>query len=253
MKVVITLDDGCLPHVQVTDGVRERAYDTTPEIIANLFADVNGDEGSSSPWTASPLLPPHTVFWAQRNSEECLVLDIPAGQQPWVLQADRNQPTALLIPLPRLLFLFIRHEKRITKKALVAVAEEGLITPKTALFAYPLSNVYDNTTCCWHVPDQSYKFEDIPGLARSFFSTPNNWDLYHARNRSGLDYRALIAALTDRPAFPSEWLLPLGLTWTDWIAQFVPSPEPVDSTLGETEAPTGDNHNTRNGGSVHAE
>lgn len=238
MKVVITLEDGNLPHVEVTDGLMERAYDTTPEAIVNLFASSNGDDDAPSPWLASPVLPPNTVLWATRNTEECLVLDIPAGNQPWVLNTGHDEATTHLIPLPRLLFLFVRQGKRIVEKALVAVADEGPITPKTALYAYPLSNVYDNTTCCWHVPDQSYALGDIPGLARAFFSTPNNWDLYNARNRSDLDYRALISQLTQRQAFPQEWLAPLQLTWADWIGRFVPSPDPVtdDAHSPQTEA-----------------
>ncbi len=236
MKVVITLEDGHLPHVQVTDGVMERTYDATPETIVGLFAAANGDDESYSPWVASPILPPNTVLWAKRNTEECLVLDIPAGTQPWVLDVKGGEPTALLIPLPRLLFLFKRQGKRIVEEALVAVVDEGPITPKTALFAYPLSNVYDNTTCCWHLPDRPYTLADIPGLARSFFSTPNNWDLYNARNRSDLDYRALIGELTQKQAFPQEWLAPLQITWADWIAQFVPNPDSeADDHLPQAE------------------
>jgi len=125
MKVVITLEDGNLPHVEVTDGLMERAYDTTPEAIVNLFASSNGDDDAPSPWLASPVLPPNTVLWATRNTEECLVLDIPAGNQPWVLNTGHDEATTHLIPLPRLLFLFVRQGKRIVEKALVAVADEG--------------------------------------------------------------------------------------------------------------------------------
>lgn len=223
MKAIITLEDGRLPRVQVTDGLVERTFDAEPEIIANLFAQVNGDDAIAMPWTASPLLPPQTVFWAAQSSEECLVLDLPAGPAPWVLQSEPGASTAVVIPLPRLLFLVLRRHNRIAKTAIVAVTEEGPLTLSTPLYAYPLSNVYENTTTCWTVPDRPYSRHEVPALARMFLATPNNWDLYQARNQSGLDYRALIAALSTRDTFPPEWLVSLDLTWAQWITQFVPT------------------------------
>ncbi len=226
MHVVITLTDGQLPQVTVTEGPAVRHYETTPEVLAELLVDAD-DGPAPRPWTVSPILPPHTVLWAQQGDSECVVLEIPAGPQPWVLPTGEDAVTALVIPLPRLLFLWTRHRGRITQKALVALNTDAPLTPDTPLFAYPLSNVYDNTTLCWTLPDQPYALTDIPGLARTFFATPNNWDLTRHRNQSGLDYRALGAALADRDTFPPEWLVPLHLTWTQWITQFVPQAEPV--------------------------
>lgn len=79
MKVVITLEDGALPHVVASDGPLERAYDTTPEILADLFLPVEQDART---WDVSPILPPRTVFWAHRAEEDALVLDLPADPQP---------------------------------------------------------------------------------------------------------------------------------------------------------------------------
>jgi hypothetical protein len=228
MKAVITLESGRLPFVEVTDGRVRRTFETTPDILADLFAAVNGEEGPVGGWTVSPLLPPHTVFWAGRGLDECLVLDIPAGPAPWVVRG--RETAATVIPLPRLLFLAIRRGEHISKTAVVAVADEGPLSPTTALYAYPLSNVYDNTTTCWTVPDRPYTRADVPALARMFLATPNNWDLYAARNQSGLDYRALIADLAQRDTFPTEWLVPLDLTWTQWITRFVPDAVVTDPT-----------------------
>lgn len=247
MKVVMTLEDGRLPHVHVTDGIQERTYDTTLEMISHLLEEVGGDGAPVATWHTSPILPPQTILWASRTNGECVVFDIPAGMQPWVLQTRTTGTTSVMIPLPRLLFLFQRHGNRITHKALVAVDEEGAITPETPLFAYPLSNVYDDTNCCWHLPDKPYAVADLPGLMRAFFTTPNNWDLYQARNLSQLDYRGLIHALTERETFPSEWLRPLGMTWHDWIQKFAPSATEEESQVTTTD------HITLNGGSDHAE
>lgn len=222
MKAIITLEDGRLPHIQVSAGLIERSFDADPETIASLFAQVNSDDATVGQWTASPLLPPQTIFWAQRPPEECLVLDLPAGPAPWVLHTAHEASTAVVIPLPRLLFLVVRRHERVVKTAVVAVADAAPLTPATPLFAYPLSNVYADTTTCWTVPDRPYPRHEVPALARMFLATPNNWDLYQARNRSGRDYRALIEALRARDTFPPEWLLPLDLTWTQWIAKFVP-------------------------------
>lgn len=223
MQAIITLEDGKLPHVAVTDGPLERTYDTTPEMLADLFLD--GDGGNQT-WSVSPILPPHTVFWGHRAEEDALVLDLPAGPQPWTVPTRSGVLDAHVIPMPRLLFWFQRRQARIVRTALVALADDAPLTPDTPLFAYPFSNVYPDTTCCWHLPDQRTPLDALPGLARAFFATPNNWDLYPANSGSGLDYRALIAALETRSTFPQEWLQPLSLTWTTWIARLAPSSPP---------------------------
>lgn len=223
MKVVITVEDDRLPHVEVTDGIRVRAYDTTPEQIATLFAQVDQDAPEAEPagpWQCSPILPPNTVFYAARPPEECVVVEIPAGHQPWVMQTTET-PTVHLVPLPRLLMLFKRQGPHIADTAVVAVADPGDLTLETPVYAYPLSNVYPNTRCCWYLPNRPYALADIPGLARTFFTTPNNWDLY-GQNRSRLDYRGLIAALHERPTFPPEWLMPLHWTVAAWIGHVIP-------------------------------
>jgi hypothetical protein len=234
MRVVITLEDGAFPHVHVTDGLAERTYETTSDVLIDLLRDA--EDTPSQPWIASPLLPPQTVFWAQQGDTDCLVLDLPAGPQPWVLPDGQASVTAYVIPLPRLLFLFLRRKQHVIQKAVVAVNTTAPISPDTPLFAYPLSNVYDNTTLCWTMPDRPYATSDLLSLAHAFFATPNNWDLTQARNASGLDYRALGAALADRDTFPPEWLVPLHRTWADWIAQFVPQAAPVADAPRTTPA-----------------
>lgn len=234
MRVVITLEDGHWPDVTVTDGLAMRHFETTPEVLADLLLDAS-DDHAPLPWTTSPLLPPHAVFWGQQGPDTtALVLDMPAGPQPWVLPTGETAMTAQVIPLPRLLFLFILHRQYLRHMAVVALATDDPLTPTTPLFAYPLSNVYNNTTVCWSLPDQRYTVSDLPGLAHAFLATPNNWDLTEQRNASGLDYRALGDALAHRPAFPSEWLLPLHRTWHDWLTDFVPQAELVADTSPST-------------------
>lgn len=214
-RVTITLEDGQMPHVHVTDGVRERRYQMPLETLVERLHD---DSASPLPWTTSPLLPPQTVFWAGRGSEQCWVGDLPAASYPWVLEGSRE---SAVIPLPRLLFFLKQRDTHIIQTAIVAVADDAPLQPDTPLYTYPLSNVYSNTTCCWTVPSRSYTPADWPGLVRIFFSTPNNWDLTHHTNRSGLDYRGLVAALSTRSVFPPEWLQPLGFTWSTWITSLL--------------------------------
>lgn len=214
-RVTITLEEGQMPHVHVTDGHRERAYQIS---LDTLVARLHDEVHPTIAWTTSPILPPQTAFWAQRGTDQCWVGDLPAASYPWVLEGSHESH---IIPLPRLLFFLKQRDTHIIQTAIVAVADDAPLQPETPLYTYPLSNVYRNTTCCWTVPSRPYTPADWPGLVRIFFSTPNNWDLTHQTNRSGLDYRGLVAALSTRSVFPAEWLQPLGFTWSTWITSLL--------------------------------
>ena len=123
-------------------------------------------------------------------------------------------------PLPRLIFGFRIDTDRITDVNL-CVAGEGMLTPKTPLYYYPFSNVYDFRLCCGTNRLPLVKSpHQLVGIMHFIMSMPNNNDHYDKDNsKLGLEYRHLLETLKDKtPAFYySDVLIPSGKTLKDFI------------------------------------
>lgn len=206
------------PEVWVHDGERRRHFFTTFSGLLGLLQEAEGRAlREEAPWIPTPLLPPNTLYYAQRLEESWIVQDLPAGRYETLL--DTGGREVFVIPLPRMLFAVHRRGSRVVGGAIRVTTETGAITNETPLFHFPLSNTYEDGRLCWYPPDdEAWTEERIPGLIRTFFATPHNFDVFSPRrNGPGHDLRGLITALAEHETYPTAWLVPAESS-SAWLA-----------------------------------
>ena len=171
-------------------------------------------------YVSSGLLPPNCLYIeidSDGNKSYCL----------WYprLYADISYHETAYpnFPLPRLVFAFHADtEGKISECRLGVTADERL-TPETAMFRYPFSNVSgsDGRICigCNTLPQ--YKTPHaLASLPAFLLSIPNGDHSFNAlNNKLGLQYRDLLEHLKDKDPsyYYSDVLIPNGKTLKDFI------------------------------------
>lgn len=126
-------------------------------------------------------------------------------------------------PLPQLVFGFryVPKEGKVTSCRL-CVVDEGRLTPETPTYHYPFSNVGNGGHICTGSNDLP-AYQDatrLHTLAGHILRMPNNDDYYSmADNRLGLDYRALLEHMKDKPPayYYTDVLVKDGKTLNDFL------------------------------------
>jgi len=126
-------------------------------------------------------------------------------------------------PLPRLVFAF-KYMPDCGKigDARLAVVKDERLTPNTATYVYPFSNVYgDNRICLGNNALPVYKDPTrIHTLMRLILGFPNNDDMFRdTNNRLGMGYRDLLEHLKDKTPeyYYNDVLIPNGKTLKDFM------------------------------------
>lgn len=126
-------------------------------------------------------------------------------------------------PLPRLVFAFhVDTEGKISECRLGVTADERL-TPETAMFRYPFSNVSgsDGRICIGSNTLPQYKTPHaLASLPTFLLSIPNGDHSFNAlNNKLGMQYRDLLEHLKDKDSsyYYSDVLIPNGKTLKDFI------------------------------------
>lgn len=123
-------------------------------------------------------------------------------------------------PLPRLVFGFTIQGEYISCVNL-GVVDEGMLTPKSKMYEYPLSNVSGFRLCCGgnRLP-RIKSLHQLDGVMHLIMAMPNNNDHYHTgRTKLDMELRNLLETLKDKtPEFYyTDVLIPMNRTLQDFV------------------------------------
>jgi len=137
----------------------------------------------------------------------------------------KNRPTTINfedslfhnVKMPRLIFK-IDFKKNDVTTAKVFATKDKVITKKTKLYKYPLSNVGSNGGICFgNIERPAYKngissfsFPDF------FLSTRMNFDYYNNANSSGLSVRPFLEELVKADEFDNNFLKTTDITFDEF-------------------------------------
>lgn len=210
------------PEVWIREGERHRHFFTYFRDLATLLEPDNTViHEPIVPWTATPVLPPRTLAYAQKQQESLIILEVPSGPVPVTL--DTQPDKAFLVTMPRLLFGVKRHDNHVTQGFLQVVTTEDAITAETPLYHYPLPNYYSHSGLCWTPPEGTWPLDTIPGLIRTYFATPHNFHLANPmHNQPHYEVRELLEQWQAQDHCPHEWWVPTGTTFGQWWLRLAP-------------------------------
>lgn len=129
-----------------------------------------------------------------------VLLETKEGTYPYLYAGE-----CFVIPYPKLLFFFkVRNEKLMESKCFAEGSRQDM------LYSYPFSNVYENGNICWgsNAFNSFPNLESVNYLVQTFFSAPNNNDLWHPERCNGkaLSIRQLLDDIKDKEKYPDEYL-----------------------------------------------
>lgn len=163
--------------------------------------------------------------------ENCLHVSMNSAERHFViwnpeLRADITYKDTKYtnFPLPRLVFgIRMLSDGKVAECSIGVVADEAP-SPKTHMFHYPFSNVYEDGKVCSgnNVLPRYRKLQALKYFPRYLLELPDNDDMYNpAKNKLGLGHRELLEQLKDKdPAYYySDILIPSGELLADFICR----------------------------------
>lgn len=168
---------------------------------------------------STPILPKGTVLYQEESDgTKIVVLERERARRDVIFH---NTPYSQ-VGHPKLLFAFIVKGNRIMECQVVAVKDVTL-KPKSKLFRYPFSNVYNSNRACWPELKEIniknlFEIQNLPDL---FFSSPANNDLFE-----GVNLREWFFKLQNKD-FDDKELKPLGVNVQDFFEMFKSAAAPL--------------------------
>lgn len=101
----------------------------------------------------------------------------------------------------------------------IAVSTDTVVTAESSLFRWPFSNVYHDGRVCWTAQVSCELREVVEQGVFGFLQTPNNTHLYGlgaSHNAPYREYDEFLSAVQDSHGVPSDWLIPMGKTVSEF-------------------------------------
>ncbi len=168
----------------------------------------------------SGMLPEHCISIAMNSSEKRFVLWYPE-QYADLIYRETELPH---FPIPRMVFAIRMLDTGRVVDCAMGVVDDEPPTPETRMYHYPLANVHpDARVCTGNNVMPKYKNPlALRHFPRYLLGLPCNDDLFDRNhNRKGLDHRALLEHLRDKPPeyYYTDILVPNGSTLNDFISR----------------------------------
>jgi len=156
----------------------------------------------------SGFLPDNCISYDISNRCKTVALRIPPGYIDFVYQKTTYEH----FPVPAIAFSFEADPSGKTRRHRMAVTEDGIPAPRSRLFVYPFSNVYENGDICVGAANSLPVYKNIRSLGTlpyHILGLPNNDHMFsRSNNRLKLSYRDLLELLKDKgPSYYYEHIL----------------------------------------------
>ena len=158
-------------------------------------------------------------------------LSFATGEDDWhsvsILHGERYADISymgteyLKFPLPRLVFKFGLTKGLRVQSCSMGVVGEGLLTPDTPMYHYPLSNVIGYSLCVGNnVLPKCESLHTLGSLPYYILSMPNNNDHFKPEhNKPKLEMRDLLEHLRDKD--PSDYYSDILISNSQTLKQFI--------------------------------
>lgn len=193
---------------------KEKHYITFDDFVSAIISAKEEDNAVIPELFRTPILPKNTIEYLERKDGSYTIsMFVPKSN----VDFNYADETFSQVGYPNLIFVAKTFKNTISQSFVVAV-KDNYITNDTKLYKYPLSNVFSSGGICWG-GNKLPSFDELRWLERLpqiFLSSPINEHNYGGANSSNLQVRPILNELKDK-AFPNDWLVPMKVSYGEWI------------------------------------
>lgn len=179
MKVIITMEEAKLPHIEFQKNKISRSFSvslpTLLEMIEKSYYDPDEKKEREVPVFTSPALPLNTVKYSQNNrGDHIIFLYYDEFKANIKYHSDHFQQ----VPFPKMIFAFGIRNSSVISRYVVAI-KDRFVRDDTQLFHFPYANVHGSTSLCYYEREEVKDLVQLQTFAYRWASVPINDHLYN--------------------------------------------------------------------------